>query len=269
MKLDLYKFDHYRKHLESMIKAHAAEYGYKSKLAKAAGCRNSFISQVLSGSYDFSLDHAIGLSKFWKFGEAEREYYLALVGLAKAATAPLREHYRETLSRLRKDQERTILRGPAQEVPDQAKTAFYSSWQHIAVWVALELDQFDVSRVAKRLGVDAKLAKRSVEILIDAGLVQSKDGKLSYAGGNLVVPPQSPFEEMHVSNWTQRAALDVRRREQALESLHKCWLFTLSQQDYARLREMLLEFIQTTATITRSSKIPTELICLNLHLFSV
>ncbi|MFX6794117.1 hypothetical protein ABTH15_20060, partial [Acinetobacter baumannii] len=74
----------YKQFLLLQVAAHAGEYGYKSKLAVAAGCQKSFFSQVLNAHVHRTPEHALGLARFWKLNRLERDYFLELVNHARA-----------------------------------------------------------------------------------------------------------------------------------------------------------------------------------------
>jgi len=62
-------FNHldYKDFLKIQIEENHEAYGYKSRLAKAANCQKSFLSQVLNSHIHLTPEHAVGLCQFWKF----------------------------------------------------------------------------------------------------------------------------------------------------------------------------------------------------------
>src|SRR5665213_82836 len=95
----------YRKLLEEKIKENSSVRGYQTKLAEAAGCQKAFISQILKGTANLSLDHGISLAQFWGFSETDTEYFLNLIQMERAGTQILRQYFSRQLKRLKVDDE--------------------------------------------------------------------------------------------------------------------------------------------------------------------
>ena len=53
--------------------------GYQGKLAKAAHCHSSHISQVIRKKSQLTLDQAAGIACFWELDPNETEYWLTLI----------------------------------------------------------------------------------------------------------------------------------------------------------------------------------------------
>lgn len=83
--------------LKRQVQLHASEWGYKTRLAVAAGCQKSYISQVLAGIHPLQVEHMCGLAEFWKATETELEYLINLVSYERAGTSGLRNYYRRRL----------------------------------------------------------------------------------------------------------------------------------------------------------------------------
>ena len=76
----------YKRYMRQQIAAHGDVYGYKSRLAAAAGCQKSYLSQVLNGAHDLTLEHAAGLAAFWQLPRLDGEYFMELVNWARASS---------------------------------------------------------------------------------------------------------------------------------------------------------------------------------------
>ena len=267
--MNIFKYLDYKLFLKSKIRENAKVYGYKARLAQAAGCRPSYLSQVLGGEFDLSPEHALGLADFWLLAAPEKDYFLQLVHYARAGTPELK-HYHQTRLRQSSEQgERELLRGNSEEVTEDAKARFYSSWRYTAVH---ELTTFAGGRtpeaIARRLELPLELVEETLADLAAMGLAEARGKHWHARVVELMVPPGSHFAAQHIAHWTARAAIDAGRRKHRVEPLHKAWVFGISPADYARLRELLLEHITRCQKIIPDSE-RHELVCMNLDLFAV
>lgn len=266
---NLFRTRDYRSYLNAKIRENEAVYGYKTLLARAAGCRNSFLSQVLGGMHELSPEHALGLAEYWGLSAAERDQFILLVQYARAGTPALRRYYEGQLEEKAGQHERDWLRGNAREVPDDAKSLFYSSWHYTAIHDLTTFPRGQTAEaIARRLELPRELVEESLRALARMGLVERREKGWSATVQEVIVPPGTHYGALHVAHWTQRAAQDAWRKDRPLESFHKCWVFGVSRADYAKVRELVLDAVRKAQKlIPRSER--DELACLNLNLFVV
>ncbi|MCB0385442.1 MAG: hypothetical protein KDD43_08620, partial [Bdellovibrionales bacterium] len=87
--MSIFKYLDYKEYLKKTIDKKTKVYGYRAKLAEAASCQRSFLSQVLHSSPHLTLEHGIGLCRYWQFSPMERYYFLALIQPARAGNDEL------------------------------------------------------------------------------------------------------------------------------------------------------------------------------------
>lgn len=59
MRKDIFDYDDYKKYLHDLLLSQPSKgHGFRSRLAEVAGCRVSYVSQVLNQDMDFSLEQA-------------------------------------------------------------------------------------------------------------------------------------------------------------------------------------------------------------------
>ena len=103
--------------------------GLIRELADVSGCQRSYFSQVLGSHVQLTNDHAYGLCAFWKWGEIEREYFLALVEFARSASKTYRSYLEERMRELKSENENlTRLVSHAQPPASEIESIYYSSW---------------------------------------------------------------------------------------------------------------------------------------------
>lgn len=265
----VFNFDDYRAYIRHRIGENAAVRGYQGKLAEAAGCKPAYLSQVLNSHVQLTPDHAAGLCSFWRFDEEESEYFLALVNHSRAATARLRDLLGTRMTELRKKHENISNRVRVTDsIPPEGMQSYYGSWYMAAVHLIVSIPSFrTVDAIAERLGLAPGLVHDTLVTLEKLGLVRRAGEQWNITGRWLHLPRESPLCAVNNQNWRQRALLSEQERRDG-EALHYTSVHTLSRRDVARLKEMVLDFIQSTRKVIEPSP-EEDLICLCLDFFRV
>lgn len=98
-----------------------------------------------------------------------------------------------------------------------------------------------IPSIAHRLCTPVNVIEGVLQNLQNLGLVELKDDRWVYRGGEFHVPKNSPLVVFHHQNWRQRAVLDAQDFESA--GVHFTGVFTLSHEDQVKLKELLVDFI--------------------------
>jgi len=191
------------------------------------------------------------------------------VNYARAGTPDLRKYYEGLLHKMIADHERDSWKGTAQEVANDWKPVFYSSWHYTAIH---DLTTFPggqtVDSIVKRLEIPRDLAEASLRELESMGLVEGREDRWYAKVTEIIVPVGTQYSALHVSHWSHRAALDAMRGRRPWESFHKCWIFGIHKADFEKIKELLTEHCRKSQKIIPKSE-REELVCMNLQLFVV
>lgn len=264
----VYKYGDYREYLAARLPISGADRGSRSRLASALGCQTAFVSQVLHGEANFSLEHAIGVSQFLGHTEAEEEYFMALVHLARAGTAALGEYFQRRLKAIRDKRELIAERiGIHQNLPEEALARYYSTWHYAAIHILCAIPAFQSSSaLAAHLHVPERQVREMLEFLCAHGLVIERVGGYGIGQARTHLPRSSPLIARHHCNWRLRAMM-----AQDLASEHDKFFsgpVALTEQDAKRLREMILKFLESVQKAYLQSG-REAVFCLNLDFFRV
>jgi hypothetical protein len=90
----------------------------RTRLAEAAGCQASYLSQVLAGTATFSVEQLRGIARYLELQPVAWEYLRELGILARAGTVDVREDCKQRLLRLRAEAANGAAPLPAQLTPD-------------------------------------------------------------------------------------------------------------------------------------------------------
>lgn len=263
----IYSFSNYKDYLREVIKANSAVRGYKTLLAKAAGCQLAYLTQVLNSKVQLTPDHAIGLSSFWQLGELEQEYFFLLVDLDRAATPLLKNHLKQRLAKI-KDQVENIgrrLRKP--EINTKWQEQFYSSWHWLAMAIAVTVPKYQSAEaLSARLHLPADFTVRTLQKLESMGIIKNDRGRWKPLLQDFHLPKESFFTAANHANWRERAVFDSQQKNSS--SLHYTSVYSLSLADFEKVKAELHAVIdKTRAMILKSPE--EELAALTLDWFIV
>jgi uncharacterized protein (TIGR02147 family) len=246
--------------------------GVVSRLAEAAGCRPSYLSQVLGSAVQLTPDQALGLAEFLGLSEAETEYWLGLVDHSRAGTPRLRKRIEIRLGTLReRHEDLTVrLRRPAPESSED-RTLYYSSWTWSAIHILTSVPRFQtLLAIAQALGLDEATTLEHLTVLERMGFVirsqESGVTRWKNSRTEVHVPRDSPLISLHHNNWRQMAVLRAQRRP--TDSVHFTGIYAISRSDFERLKEMLRQLITEVNRVAVASPDET-LICFTSDLFAV
>jgi uncharacterized protein (TIGR02147 family) len=253
--------------LRAQIKANKTIHGYKAKLADAANCQRSYLSQVLIEKAHLTPDQAINLCRFWNLNIAESSYFLNLVHLARAATRTLKEFYSKELQKIRKEQGQLSKRYLFKEIEPNEQSIYYSNWIYGAVHMLVTIPTYqDVESISEKLNISTKVITGVLEELEKLNLV-SRDKKRWVATEKQIhVSSNSRFNSLNHQNWRNYA---VRNSSSDPENgIHYTAVYSLSLYNFKRLQTLLLEFIDMTRDMANQSP-EEEVVNFNCDLFKL
>lgn len=151
--------------------------------------------------------------------------------------------------------------------------AYEAPWSH-AVLRALELSSYASSGahnpalLGRALGVSASRVTQCLRLLEAAGQVQQRaDGRYAVTAASNVDTRQDPAANRRLKRWW--AEVGIERLEEAAPGLFSYNLFSVSEQDLARIGELHLRYMRELRSIVASST-PSECVAVvNLQLFNL
>ncbi|HEX4924970.1 MAG TPA: TIGR02147 family protein [Bdellovibrionales bacterium] len=267
--MNLFEFRSYRAYLKAFIEVQPnGGRGWGARLAQAAGCHTSFVSQVLAGKTDFSLEQAYKIAGLLGLSPDETEFFLTLVSAERTGTIELRKYFEEKLERFAEKRRQIVNRiGKTSQLSLENQLKYYSSWHHAAVHVLLAISDM---RSLDKLAAVTKLAPaRLSEVLEDLsqmGLIRRAGSFWERTEKQLHLPAKSPMIKKHHQNWRLKAldAID----EPKTHDLHYSSLVGIAREDAEKIREALLAAVSSVRSIVRDS--PEEgVYCYSLDFFEI
>lgn len=266
--MDIFTFDDYKALTQAWIKAQpSGGRGQLLQMAKHLGVGSTFISQVFRGDRDLNADQALKLSAHFRFSQLERDYYVALVHLARAATADFKEYQKEKLRTLRRQSEHLKSRVDVdKELTEIQKARFYSSWHYAAIRNLLALPPpHTTPSIAQRLNLEPDLVVEALDFLLESGLCV-KDGARTVPGPKVThLEASSPLIKARQVQWRLKAFEAMEKRDP--KTLFYTAPMSLSAETKALVRQKLVQTIQEVLAEVKESP-SEELACLNIDWFS-
>jgi len=260
----VFELDQYKDILVKKIESNRDVRGYQKKIATACGCHTSFISQVVNSHLHLTPDHAANLCHFWGLTELESEYFSNLVDLERSSSVVLQKKIKSRISTLKKRNktlsERLVVDTESEE--NSAKEYYYSSWQIMAIHVCCSLPKKNTaSNISDRLKLPIEFVNRTLNELCQRGYLDELDDGYHVTDKDLHLKSDSSLVCNHHRNW--RSFAMSKFGEDSQESIHYSTLFAMSRADYNKLQQMMIDFINDSRDIVKSSK-EEELYYLNL-----
>jgi uncharacterized protein (TIGR02147 family) len=263
---DVFQEDDYKGYVKKAlaIKGH----GSRLKLSEAINCHSAYITQVLNKDAHFNIEQALEASNFFNHTREEEEFFLLLLQYAKAGTKKLRDLSWRKIQEIRESRALVSNRIKGKEELDvltQAK--YYSRWYYSAIHVLVTIPgKKSKTSIASYLGLEMDIVNEAIEFLESCGLITSGQDGYETGKTKLFLKGDSPFIVQHHQNWRLSAMNDILKPGK--ENLHFSSVYTLSEKDFIRIREQLLENIQEVWSIVQPSK-EEKLCALNIDFFEL
>ncbi len=252
----IFEFSDYKAYLET-VEAHrkAYERGFRSRLADFLGCKSGYISHVLNGDADFSLEQALKVAKFLHLKSKEQKYMLLLVEFARAGDHELKAHFENELRALKEEYLNIKEHVGDSHILDEAnQSIYYSSWHYLAVHVLSSLPEYnDAKSISNALKIPEDVVGRVLLFLINSNIITDTKGKLKPGLTQVHLNRESPLIRQHHTNWRISAIQSLMNDNKT--DLHYSTVSTLSLSDADALRSDMVKLIEHyVATIVPSKE---------------
>lgn len=265
--VNIFEFADYRHYIHAWLKAQKSQgRSNLSKLATVAQVHPTFLSHVLGGHKQLSLEQAAQISDEMEHSRLEQDYFFILIHLDRAGSKRLKEYWLEKKQALEKEKNKLTRRFEKhRELNTEQRAKFYSSWLYAAIWVSTSInDKQTMNQVATRFNVSKDKAEEVLSFLVETGLCVEKNGSYSMGETHVHVPDDSPFVVKHHMNWRVKAIQQMDSRK--LEELFFTCPMALSKDDFKKIREKLNKLIKEAIDLAKASPAE-EVICLNIDFF--
>jgi len=269
MKSNLFEYASYKKFINDLIRTYpSAGHGQRKLLAQFIGCQVAYITHVLSGERDFSLEQAEAAARYFSLSKLETDYFLNLVQENRASTVALRKYFERQLNEIRDRSKRLDKKLNFKDVlPDEAKLIYYSSWLYSAIHIALTVPSLrTVPALAQKFSISTAHTLEILEFLCKYGMAHKENNQYKTKAPLLHLEKGSPLVVRHHSNWRLRALSSLDEVQE--KNFHYSLAFSISKKDVQRIHEQMIKSVMEVAEIIKPSK-EEELMGLCLDVFHI
>lgn len=226
----------------------------------------SQVSQVLSGSKEFTEEQALLIAGYAGLNELETDYFLTLIKIERAGSKTLKDYYIKKCEKLKESSLNIKERFNQDRIlTDFDKSIFYSSYLYSAVRLstAIGLGQ-TISEIADRFEIPRQRATAIMSFLTETKLCEEKDGKYILGTQHTHVERGSPFLSRHHQNWRVKALEKMDSiSDQELQFTGPA---SISKEDFHAIRELLVESVSKFVDKAKKSE-ASDVACLLIDWF--
>jgi uncharacterized protein (TIGR02147 family) len=227
--------------------------GNQARLAEFIDCRSSFLTQVIDERVEISLDQAVKIPNFLGLNKNEKMGFFLYVQKEKISDTA-EKRFLEDQILLLKHKNNTIKERMSDvgELEEAAKAKYYSSWLYGAIHILCAFSWIqNVDSIADYLKIDRSIANEAVAFLIECGLVQLKNNKLSIGKKQIHLNDDSPHIFNHHLNWRLKAVEKLNTKTSQI--LNFSSLVGISKKDAEVIKEIFLKSISQTNLVVQQS----------------
>lgn len=262
------EFTNYKKFLRETIKKFPKNgRGKAAALAKHLNTSPIVVSEILNRDRELTLDQAMKVSAFFGFDGSTADYFVYMVGRARAETKELKGFYDSKMETLRVEAEKIKNIVVGKEFLDEhEKTIFYSNWYYAGVALLITMEGFENVDAIAAYFPEVPKAKivEVVSFLMSAGICKQEDGLLKPGTVSVFISEPHPLLNSHRRNWRLKA-MEVFSKHNP-KSVHYSSPVSISKEDAEIVRKQLMEFIKDFSARVAPSEAE-KLMCINLDWF--
>ena len=252
--LTIFESEDYKHYLRGKVGGPRQKKGVKSAMARALGCQPTYITHVLSGHANLSLEQAESLNAFFAHTKEESQVFLLMVLRDRAGTHTLKSNFQEQINQLLENRMVLTKRlGQRNVLSDEQRAVFYSVWYFLAAQIGLTIPTWRTHEaLAKNLGLTPSRIAEVLQFLCEVGLVEKNGSQFIPTETQIRLGKDSHHILKHHTNWRVKAIESLENEE--LHDMHYSSVVSLSEADVVRIKNLLLDQLKENLQIIGASK---------------
>jgi uncharacterized protein (TIGR02147 family) len=268
--VSVYDFDSYKDFLRAYLESLPHKgHGERSKIAIALRCQSAYLSQVMKGDAELSLEQGDLLSGYLNLNEEEAEFLLLLIDLGRAGTRSLSDRLMRRIQKIRdfRSQLKNRIK-PRGSLTLEAQTEYYSSWIYGAVHLMVSIPGLRTREsLLKATKLQSDELNRILDFLCETGLLVSEGGRFKPGNTILHLPNDSKLIKQHHGNWRNRAVESITHEKK--HDLHFTSVASFAYADVPTVRDILLKTIDQIRAVIKKSEPEDCVFSYGMDLFEV
>lgn len=252
--MSIWNFDDYRGYLLEKLGPEGSRNGLRKKLADSIPVHTTFVSQVLSGRAELSLEQAEKINEYFEHAEDEGEYFLLMLMRDRTDAKALKARFERRIKTMRDRRLNISSRiKPDDKVSEKDREKFYSSMIYGATRVLVSIPKFRaVEALAAALHVPRKEMQDVVDFLLRLGLLKIENEELVVGPRHVHLDNKSELVLTHHRNWRTQTLQSLQFLDR--DDLHFSSCVSLSEEDVAKVKETILGCIKKNVETISDSK---------------
>lgn len=250
----IFEYLDYKKYLLKYIESLPGKgRGFRISMAEALQCKTSFISQVLNGDQNFSIEQAFLLNSLLRHGEREGTYFLNLVQMSRAGQKGLQVHFKKEAQKVKNEALNLKNRVQAQSLKNKEDEFKYFStadfaYTHILTTIPEYQRKEDLMA---KLKVTPVYLEKILDYLMKLGFVIYKNGKYLPGPSILHVPDDASIISTHHTNWRIQAIKSCQSPQE--RDLHYSSIVSISEDDFMKIKTLMVQHLDEYRKIINAS----------------
>ena len=255
MNNSIYDYDDYKSYIIEKIDSSPSKgRGVKLKISEYLGCHTAFVSQVLNGQPNFSLEQAVKLNKFFDHTKDESRFFILLLLFARAVSEELKDFFKNEMKELvvkRSDlKNRFDIKKSLKKVDQEI---YYSNWLYSCIHMMVAIPEFrSPLAISRHLNLPREKIMEVITFLEETGLIHKKGAHFEIGVTKIFLSKDSPQIQRHHNNWRIQAIRSIDLNDNA--DLHYSTVVSMAVADVPRVKELFIKAIEQSRSIIRESK---------------
>jgi uncharacterized protein (TIGR02147 family) len=249
----IWDFTDYRSYLMEKLGLEGSRTGLRKKLADSIPVHTTFVSQILKGRADFSLEQAESINTFFDHTDDEGEYFILLLMKDRAGTGRLKTRFERKIQTLRDERINIKKRLEIESaVTQQDRERFYSSYLYGAVHVLAAIPKYKTAAaLSEALRIPRVQIQEIIEFMLRIGVLKESEGLFAPGLNHVHLGNESELILKHHANWRFHTLTNLQLLNR--DDLHYSACLSLSQSDAFRVKESMLSNLKANVDIISAS----------------
>lgn len=254
LKKTIFDYENYKAYIKERIDNSPSKgRGLKLKMSEHLNCQTAFVSQVLNGDPNFSLEQGVKLNKFFDHTKEESRYFLLLLQLERAGSIDLQSFFKQEMKDIldkRSDlKNRLDIKNSLKKVDQQV---YYSNWLYACIHMMVAIPDFQTPQaISRHLNLSREKIMEVINFLEETGLIQKKGAHYEIGVTKIHLPKDSPQIQRHHTNWRMQAIRSIDINDSS--DLHYSTVVSMSYSDVPKVKEILIKAIEECRAVIRDS----------------
>lgn len=249
----IWDFNQYKPFLIARLGGQQQRTGLRKRLAAHIPVHTTFISQVLKGRAEFSLEQAEAVTEFLELTDDEAEYFILLILKDRAGTPPLKKRFERKI-KLMRDERLNIQKriGAEDAITERDREKFYSTHYFGAIHVLTGIPEFrSVERLSEALRLSKPRVQEMVDFCLKIGVLKQEKGELKPGSQHIHIGNQTELVLKHHKNWRQHTIQGLQFLDP--DDLHYSACVSLTYADAFKVKESMLHNLKENVEIISRS----------------